>query len=157
MEEYLVTINDNKNNGNYTKFVDLIRPKEAKYAYLSVIKFQAAVDTVMISRPNNITLFLEHLSMNSFSNDPNSNNIIPSQIIDSFITTTTLDNNVGGYRAIYNYEANQTNWIKLNISSLSNLRISLKTSSIYLDLINPISYVELPEFPFTLQFKIKFE
>ena len=157
MEEFLITINDNKNNSNYTKLVDVIQPKNAQYAYLSITKFQAAVSTVLISRPNNAILMLDNSYMNSFANDSNSNIIVPSQIVESFITTTTLSDGVGGYRAVYNYEANHTNWIKINISSLSNLKFSFKTCSNYVDLVNPISYVDLPDFPFTLQFKIKFE
>ena len=156
MEEYLITINDNKNIGNYTKLVDVIQPKNAQYAYLSITKFQASVQTLFATIPNNVVLSLD-AATSSFSNDSFSNTIVSSRLIDIFSTNTYISKASGDKFAYYNYEANHTNWIKINISSLSNLKFSFKTCSNYVDLVNPISYVDLPNFPFTLQFKIKFE
>ena len=63
-------------------------------------------------------------------------------------------------RAIYNVENNIGNWIKINRSSLSNLKFSFKTCNQYIMSIispnDPITYSDLDNFPFTLQFKIKF-
>jgi len=160
MTEYLVRINDYKNNNNYTRLVDCIRPQDDNQcAYIRITKFQALVLFTAVI-PNNIILCIDS-AQNSYTNDPASSIAVNSPIIDSFapINFTTLAG--GSIRAIYNVENNIVNWIKINRSSLSNLKFSFKTCNQYLlslaGLNDNISYEFLPDFPFTLQFKIKFE
>ena len=153
MNEFLVTINDNKNNSNYSKFVDI--PREAKRCYICITKFQGTTETLFTTSANNVVVSLD-AAMNVYTNEPNSNIVVPSKIIDVFSTNTYITKTSGEKFAYYNYENNQSNWVEINLSSLSHLRFNFQMVSIS-DLINPIYYVELPEFPFTLQFKIKFE
>ena len=155
MDEYLVTINDNKNNGNYSKLIDVMRPKASTKAYICITKFQGSVPTVVNTIPNNISVSING-SYSSFSNEPNSNIIVASQIIDEFVTNTFIPSGPS-YFAFYNAENKNKNWVEINISTLSNLSFKFQNCSSYDDLINAIKYVDLPNFAFTLQFKIKFE
>ena len=59
-------------------------------------------------------------------------------------------------KALYNYENAHRKWIRLNASSLHSLKISFKTCTSYLDAANPIKYVDIPNFPFTLQLEFKY-
>jgi len=159
MTEYLVTINDNKNNKNYARLIDCIRPQDdGSYAYICITKFQALVLFTDVI-PNNIILCIDS-AQNSYTNDPASSIAVSSSIIDSFapINFTTLVD--GSIRAIYNVENNIVNWIKINRSSLSNLKFNFKTCNQYILSLagstDSITYSDLDNFPFTLQFKIKF-
>ena len=159
MTDYLVTINDNKNNKNYARLIDCIRPQDdGSYAYICITKFQASIVTINLAKPNNIVVCVES-SQSSYTNDPVSSIAVNSSIIDSFASNTFIQ--LGGVeRAIYNVENNISNWIKINRSSLSNLKFSFKICNQYaLNLAGSddnISYEFLDNFPFTLQFKIKF-
>ena len=160
--EYLITINDHKNNKNYSKLIDCLRPQnDNQNAFICITKFQASVLSGVATVPNNVVVFLEN-TQNANANDPYSSIVVPSPVIDSFSTVTFINDVLtANKRAIYNYENNQQTWIKINRSSLSNLKFSFKTCSQYV--LNatgsnaPVSYEDLPNFPFTLQFKIKFE
>ena len=155
MNEFLVTISDNKNNGNYAKMIDLIRTKDAQRAYICVNKFQASVPTIVNTLPNNVAISING-SHSSFSNEPNSNVVVSSQIVDSFVTNSFIPSG-NSYMAFYNVENNNQNWVEINRSSLSNLKFSFQTCSNYVDLINNIRYVDLPSFGFTIQLKVKYE
>ena len=159
--DYLITINDNKNNGNYSKLIDCITPDNYNQnVYICITKFQAAVLTSVQIMPNNVLVCLDN-AQNTYVNDPYSSIVVPSPIIDCFSTVTFLEDLGGNKRAIYNVENNQANWIKINRSSLSNLKFSFKSGLQYVLSVaapaEPITYSDLPNFPFTLQFKIKFE
>jgi hypothetical protein len=159
--EFVVTICDNRNNKNYAKLIDCVRPQnDNQHAYICITKFQASVATSASTVPNNIIVSLDG-AINAHSNDPYSSIVVPSPIIDCFTTVNFQQNDAGFKRAIYNVENNQSNWIKINKSSLYNLKFSFRTCSNYLlgiaGLDEPITYVDIPSFPFMLQFKIKFE
>ena len=161
MSEFVVTINDNKNNKNYANLIDCVRPQDDRpYAYICITKFQAAVLTVVHTMPNNVLVCLDS-AKNAFVNDPYSSTVVPSPIIDSFSTVNFIEDVGGSKRAVYNVENNQSNWIKIHRSTLSNLKFSFKTCMQYVMSIaapnEPITYSDLPNFPFTLQFKIKFD
>ena len=158
MSEFVVTINDNKNNKNYANFIDCVRPQDDKpYAYICITKFQASVLTDIPTVPNNVVVFLES-SKSAFVNDSYSSVVVPSSIVDSFFTINFIDDVLtANKRAIYNVENQQSNWIKINRSSLSNLKFSFKRCLQYVANNAPVSYDDLPNFPFTLQFKIKFD
>lgn len=155
MNEYLLTINDNKSINGYAKMIDVFRPKEAQYIYISINKFQASVPTIFNSIPNNVVVSIDG-TQNTLSNEPKSNNVVPSPIVDSFVTTTFIQSG-SSYFAVYNVENKHDNWLKINSSSLSNMILSFKTCSNYIDLVNDIRYVNLPAFGFSIQLKLKFE
>ena len=160
MTEYLVTINDNKNNKNYARLIDCIRPQDdGSYAYICITKFQAAIVTINLTTPNNVVLCIDS-AQNSYVNDPLSSTAISSPIIDNFSTIAFSEALGGTKRAIYNVENNVGNWIKINRYSLSNLKFSFKTCNQYIMSIispnDPITYSDLDNFPFTLQFEIKY-
>ena len=89
---------------------------------------------------------------NCYYNESESNFVVASSKVDTFVTNDVLAD-----KAFHNHENTRPKWIKLNAASLHSLKISFKTCTSYLDAANPIKYVDLPNFPFTLQLEFKFD
>jgi len=160
LECNILTINDNVNNANYSKFIDSISRRDKDHVYISIVKFQAvipvfnSVDQSIAPDPLvpfPIIIEIEE-ARNVYYNESESNFIVRSSIVDTFVTNDVLAD-----KAFHNHENTRPKWIKLNAASLHSLKISFKTCTSYLDAANPIKYVDLPNFPFTLQLEFKFD
>ena len=159
LECNILTINDNVNNANYSKFIDSISRRDKDHVYISIVKFQAVIPVFnsvdqSIAPDTNIPfpVIIEiEEARNVYYNESESNFIVRSSIVDTFMEVGIVNN-----KALYNYENAHRKWIKLNAASLHSLKISFKTCPSYLDATNPIKYVDLPNFPFTLQLEFKY-
>lgn len=160
-----VLIIDNKNLGNYTKMIDLFKPKDATKCYISVAKFEASVDVAddYIYATHNVVLFAGG-SQTAFSNDPSSGVIVRSQMIDSFMTSNfktgkAIPAGQDVKYAIYNSHNNLDNWIKVSMGDLNSFRIFMKTASNQSDMVGNIQYSDVSDnsFQFFLHLRVKFE
>ena len=163
-EIHNVVIMDNRNANNYFKMIDAIRPKEATTCYICVYKFEATVDIGEYksgaSEPisDNVCIFVDGVE-NVYINDPNSNCIVRSNLLDSYMVSYTMKNSnvTNKWYALYNTINSKDNWIKINISNLNNLIMRFKTASLG-DFANTIKYTDIVEkIQFLLHLKIKFE
>jgi len=160
LECNILTINDNVNNANYSKFIDSINRRDRDNVYISIVKFQALIPmfnsvdpTVAVDHKLPFPVIIEiKEARNVYYNESESNFVVASSIVDTFLKTGLVNN-----KAFFNYENSQRKWIKLNSSSLHSLKICFKTCTSYIDDANPIKYVDLPNFPFCLQLEFKFE
>ena len=159
-----VVIIDNKNGGDYTKMIDVFKPKNATKCFISVMKFEASVDVPddYIFATHNVVLFVAG-SQNAYSNDPSSGTIVRSQIIDSYLTSTfkvgkALVAGPNVTYAAYNVSNSLDNWIKVSMSDLNSFRIFFKTASVQ-NVNNNIQYSDVSDnsFQFFLHLRVKFE
>jgi hypothetical protein len=160
-----VVIIDNKNTGNYTKMIDLFKPKDATKCFISVAKFEASVDVEddYIYATHNVVLFVAG-TQSSYTNDPSSGVIVRSQIIDSFMTSTfkvakAIPAGANVTYAVYSQHNNQDNWIQVNMGDLNSFRIFMKTASNQSDMLGNIQYSDVSDnsFQFFLHLRVKFE
>ena len=154
----ILTINDNINNANYSKFIDSSNRENKNYVYVSVVKFQALIPIInpvggIINndRPSPIILEIKE-ARNVYYNESESNFAVRSSIVDTFASNIVIDD-----KSYHNYENSRKKWIKLNASSLHSLNIGFKTCTKYVDSANSIKYVDFDNFPFNLQLEFKFE
>ena len=160
LECNILTINDNVNNANYSKFIDSINRENKNYVYVSIVKFQAlipvfnSVDNTIAAEINILFPVIVEIkeARNAYYNESASNFVVRTTIVDTF-----LSNNAMGDKVFHNHENSRKKWVKLNASSLHSFNICFKTCTSYLDDANPIKYVDIPNFPFTLQLEFKFE
>ena len=160
LECNILTINDNVNNANYSKFIDSISRRDRNEVYISIVKFQAVIPVFNSANPliapdTNIPfpVIIEiEEARNVYYNESESNFVVRSSIVDTFMEVGIVNN-----KALYNYENAHRKWIRLYASSLHSLKICFKTCTSYLDAANPIKYVDIPNISFTLQFEFKFE
>lgn len=158
-----VIIIDNKNAGNYTKMIDVFKPKEAKKCYISVSKFEASIDLPADYDyiTHNVILSIQG-SQNTYVNDPSSGIVVRSQIIDSFMTsnikTATILSTEFRF-ALYSAQNNIDNWVQVSMSDLNSFRIVFKTASNQIGGVGDIQYSDVSNntFQFFLHLRVKFE
>ena len=163
-----IIIIDNKNGGNYVKMVDCLRPKSATKCFVSIDKFQASIlmDDGYVLPSHNVILSINGVE-NSYVNNSESNIIVRSQIVDSFMTDkfTTVPIvvlngvvNVFEKYALYNCLNNKDNWLEINANDLNSFKIVMKSATTETDFQNPVQYNDIPiRFQFFIHLKIKFE
>lgn len=160
-----VIIIDNKNLGNYTKMIDLFKPKDATKCYVSVAKFEASVDVPddYIYATHNVVLYAVG-TQSAYANDPASGVIVRSQIIDSFMTSTfkigkAIPAGANVNYALYSQNNNMDNWVKINMGDLNSFKISMKTASNQSDMLGNIQFSDVSDnsFQFFLHLRVKFE
>ena len=160
-----VIIIDNKNLGNYTKMVDLFKPKDATKCYVSVAKFEASVDVPddYLYATHNVVLYAIG-AQSAYANDPSSGVIVRTQIIDSFMTSNfkvgkAIPAGANVNYAIYSTHSNVDNWVKVSMSDLNSFRIYMKTASNQSDMLGNIQFSDVSDnsFQFFLHLRVKFE
>ena len=162
-----IIIIDNKNGGNYVKMIDAFKPKQATKCFVTIDKFQASIDMEAdYNLPTHNVILSVNGVQNSYVNDSNSNIILRSQIVDSFMTDIfrTVNTSFGGIDTVYSYAIynclnNKENWLEINANDLNNFTIALKSASSQSDLYHDITYSEISgnSFQFFLHLKINFE
>ena len=160
-EIHNIVIMDNRNANNYFKMIDAIRPKEATTCYICVYKFEGTVEIGEYKSgaeplSDNLCLFVDGVE-NVYINDPNSNCIVRSNLLDSYLQSLNIKVTGGKFYDLYNTINSKDNWVKINISNLNNLIMRFKTASLD-DFANAIKYTDIVDkIQFLLHLKIKFE
>jgi hypothetical protein len=156
-EIHSIILMDNKSVSSYQKMIDALKPKNATKAYITVHKFEA-----MYELPDNYALPCHNLVLtisgteSAYANDPSSNVVIRSQVVDAFLTSQIVS--IGAEKfAVYNVGNPTENWVRLNMGDLNDLRLVFRSASILSDFINPVSFASVPQFSFFLHLRVKFE
>lgn len=156
-EIHSIILADNKSVSSYQKIIDALRPKSATKAYIAVHKFEAMYDL-----PDNYALPCHNLVLSisgtesAYANDPVSNVVVRSQIVDAFMTSQIVSVGVDKF-AVYTISNQTDDWVRLNMGDLNDLRLVFRSASILGDFINPVSFSPVPQFAFFLHLKVKFE
>ena len=152
-----IVIIDNKSVSSYQKIIDALKPMNATKAFISIQKFEA-----MYELADDYTLPCHNLVLSisgtesAYINDPASNVVVRSQIIDSFMSSQIVSVGLEKF-AIYNVGNPTENWVRFNIGDLNSFRLSFRSASVISDFISPVSFTPVPQFAFFLHLKVKFE
>lgn len=116
-----VVISNTPSFTSVNTFVDVIKPKNAKRAFICVDKFVANYQIPQ----QNVEIFEVHCDaiQNSYRYDALSNSITRSDLLDTFLTTTINGANVT-YYANYNIINNKDNWLEIDMNRLPQLKFT---------------------------------
>lgn len=151
-----VIIYDATSIGQYTKFVDVIKPpNNTSKCYITIDKFEGMLNIGAVAPPMHSLILEVSGIMNAYSIDANSSTIVPSRVIDVFSSSNFSAGLFSTYFATYSVINNKQNWIRIGVEDLHALKFEMKTfdypTRSYVA-IAPINFLF-----FALHLKIKFE